>query len=162
MIPASSGRFDSGRSAGRSEMFMGQYENSIDAKNRMIVPSKFREELGFQCVLTKGIDKCLYIYTMSEWETFAEKLKALPVSNENARKFVRHFNASAVRCEIDKQGRMTIPQMLRKYAGIEKELVTIGIMNKIEIWSKSEWNEESNETEMDPAEVARNMEAYGI
>ena len=157
MVPAGGGR-----SARRSAMFMGQYENSIDAKNRMIVPSKFREELGFQCVLTKGIDKCLYIYTMSEWETFAEKLKALPVSNEHTRKFVRHFNASAVRCEIDKQGRMTIPQMLRKYAGLEKELITIGIMNKIEIWSKSEWNEESNETEMDPAEVARNMEAYGI
>lgn len=105
-------------------MFMGKYQNSIDAKNRMIVPSKYREELGYKCVLTKGIDKCLYIYPMSEWERFMTKLSALPSSDMNARAFVRHFYANAVECEVDRQGRLTIPQELRDYAGIDKELVT--------------------------------------
>ena len=120
-------------------MFMGKYQNSIDAKNRMIVPSKYREELGYKCVLTKGIDKCLYIYPMSEWERFMTKLSALPSSDMNARAFVRHFYANAVECEVDRQGRLTIPQELRDYAGIDKELVTIGILDKIEIWSRAEW-----------------------
>ncbi len=143
-------------------MFMGKYQNSIDAKFRVIIPSKFREELGYKCVLTKGLDKCLYIYTMDEWRKFAEKLAELPQAKNSARAFVRHFHASAVESEVDKQGRMTIPQELRKYANIEKELVTIGIMNKIEIWSREEWQDESNQTELEPDDIAKGMEDYGI
>ncbi len=85
-------------------MFIGSYQNSIDAKYRMIVPSKYRDELGLKCVITKGIDKCLYVYPVAEWESFAEKLKALPKADAKARNFVRHFYGNAEECEIDRQG----------------------------------------------------------
>ena len=143
-------------------MFMGKYQNSIDAKNRMIVPSKYREELGYKCVLTKGIDKCLYIYPMSEWERFMTKLSALPSSDMNARAFVRHFYANAVECEVDRQGRLTIPQELRDYAGIDKELVTIGILDKIEIWSRAEWENAEDGPQLAPEDIAQKMTEYGI
>ena len=143
-------------------MFMGKYQNSIDATNRMIVPSKYREELGYKCVLTKGIDKCLYIYPMSEWERFMTKLSALPSSDMNARAFVRHFYANAVECEVDRQGRLTIPQELRDYAGIDKELVTIGILDKIEIWSRAEWENAEDGPQLAPEDIAQKMAEYGI
>ena len=143
-------------------MFMGKYQNSIDAKNRMIVPSKYREELGYKCVLTKGIDKCLYIYPMSEWERFMTKLSALPSSDMNARAFVRHFYANAVECEVDRQGRLTIPQELRDYAGIDKELVTIGILDKVEIWSRAEWENAEDGPQLAPEDIAQKMAEYGI
>ena len=143
-------------------MFMGKYQNSIDAKNRMIVPSKYSEELGYKCVLTKGIDKCLYIYPMSEWERFMTKLSALPSSDMNARAFVRHFYANAVECEVDRQGRLTIPQELRDYAGIDKELVTIGILDKIEIWSRAEWENAEDGPQLAPEDIAQKMAEYGI
>ena len=143
-------------------MFMGKYQNSIDAKIRMIVPSKYREELGYKCVLTKGIDKCLYIYPMSEWERFMTKLSALPSSDMNARAFVRHFYANAVECEVDRQGRLTIPQELRDYAGIDKELVTIGILDKIEIWSRAEWENAEDGPQLAPEDIAQKMAEYGI
>lgn len=143
-------------------MLMGKYQNSIDAKGRMIVPAKYREELGYRCVLTRGIDKCLYIYPMPQWEKFMEKLSKLPTTDPNARAFVRHFYANAVECDIDKQGRMGIPQELREYAGLEKELVTVGILDKIEIWSKSQWSDAEELTEMSPVDVAAKMAEYGI
>ena len=128
----------------------------------MIVPSKYREELGYKCVLTKGIDKCLYIYPMSEWERFMTKLSALPSSDMNARAFVRHFYANAVECEVDRQGRLTIPQELRDYAGIDKELVTIGILDKIEIWSRAEWENAEDGPQLAPEDIAQKMAEYGI
>lgn len=143
-------------------MLMGKYQNSIDAKGRMIVPAKYREELGYRCVLTRGIDKCLYIYPMPQWEKFMEKLSKLPTADPNARAFVRHFYANAVECDIDKQGRMGIPQELREYANIEKELVTVGILDKIEVWSKSQWHDAEELTEMSPVDVAAKMAEYGI
>lgn len=143
-------------------MFMGKYQNSTDAKNRMIVPAKYRDELGYKCVLTKGIDKCLYIYPMSEWEKFMEKLAKLPTSDANARAFVRHFYANAVECEIDRQGRMTLPQELREYAGIDRELVTVGILDKIEVWSRTEWENSDEGPQLAPADFAQKMAEYGI
>lgn len=143
-------------------MLMGKYQNSIDLKCRMIVPAKHREELGYKCVLTRGIDKCLYIYPASEWEKFMEKLSELPSSDANARAFIRHFYANAVEIEIDKQGRMVLPQELREYANIEKDLVTIGIMNKVEIWSKEEWGKAENKTELESSDFAQKMAEYGI
>lgn len=143
-------------------MLMGEYRNSIDAKSRLIVPSKFRDELGVKCVLTKGLDSCLYIYPMVEWTKFQEKLATLPVSDTKARAFVRYFYASAVECEIDKQGRMTIPQSLREYAKVEKELVTLGVLNKVEIWSKEAWETAENGEKLEPSEFAQQMESYGI
>lgn len=143
-------------------MLMGKYQNSMDAKFRMIVPAKYREELGHKCVLTRGIDKCLYIYPVSQWNRFMEKLSSLPTADPNARAFIRHFYASAVEAEIDKQGRMVLPQELREYAGIEKDLVTVGILDKIEVWSKEEWSKSENQTELAPAEFAQKMAEYGI
>lgn len=143
-------------------MLMGKYQNSIDVKGRMIVPSKYREELGYRCVLTRGIDKCLYIYPMPQWEKFMEKLAALPTTDPNARAFVRHFYANAVECDIDKQGRMGIPQELRDYANIEKELVTVGLLDKIEIWSREEWTEAETIAELTPNDFAAKMAEYGI
>ncbi len=143
-------------------MLMGRYQNSIDIKSRMIVPSKYREELGYRCVLTRGIDRCLYLYPLPEWERFMEKLEKLPTSDANARAFVRHFYANAVDCDIDKQGRLIIPQDLREYAGIEKDLVTVGLINKIEVWSKEQWDISSEVTQLEPSEVSQKMSEYGI
>jgi MraZ protein len=143
-------------------MLMGKYQNSIDAKCRMIVPSKYRDELACRCVLTRGIDTCLYIYPIQQWEKFMDKLSALPTTDPNARAFVRHFYANAIECDIDKQGRMVLPQELREYAHIEKELVTVGLLDKIEIWSKEEWTAAENMTELTPNDFATKMTEYGI
>ena len=132
-------------------MLMGKFQNSIDAKSRMIVPAKFREQLGYK-----------YIYPMAEWEKFMNKLSALPMSDANARAFIRHFYANAVESEIDKQGRITLPADLREYANIDKELVTIGNLDKIEVWSKEEWDSKDNMTQLSPAEVSQKMVEYGI
>jgi len=141
-------------------MFMGTYYNSIDAKNRMIVPSKHRDQLGGRCVLTKGMDKCLNIYSMAEWEKQMEKIEALPESDPKVRAFIRHFCANAADCEFDKQGRIVIPAELKEYAGIDKELVTMGAMRKIEVWSKEVWEAPDNENKMDSDEFAESLAQY--
>lgn len=143
-------------------MFMGTYQNSIDAKKRMIVPAKFREELGSKVVLTLGIDDCLYLYTASAWQEFADKLAKLPVSDPQVRRFVRNFMANAEECEVDTQGRLTIPQMLREKVDIKKELTTIGAMNKIEIWSRSTYEASLEELSLSQDEIAEGMLEYGI
>ncbi|MGI6722408.1 MAG: division/cell wall cluster transcriptional repressor MraZ [Anaerovoracaceae bacterium] len=143
-------------------MFIGSYNNSIDAKSRMIIPSKYREELGGKCVMTKGIDKCLYIYPVSAWEEFAEKLAGLPKADPKARNFVRHFYGRAEECEIDKQGRVTVPAALREYGAIEKELTTIGNGEKIEVWSRAVWEELMEDSQLDGEDIAEGMEDYGI
>ena len=120
-------------------MFMGKYYNSIDAKNRMIVPSKHRDQLGGRCILTKGMDNCLYIYPLGEWEKVVERVSALPQTDINVRKYIRDVFANAEECEIDKQGRILIPAELKKRVFIDKELVTMGAMSRIEIWSKEVW-----------------------
>ena len=125
-------------------MFMGKHLNSIDPKNRMIIPSKFRNELGDRCILTMGKDKCLYIYPLSEWENVTKDLSVHPTSDENSRQLVRRYFANAVECEFDKQGRIVIPQNLRDYAGIERDLVTNGLSNIIEVWSKAEFDKIEN------------------
>ncbi|MFQ9892363.1 MAG: division/cell wall cluster transcriptional repressor MraZ [Emergencia sp.] len=141
-------------------MFMGTFNNSIDAKNRMIVPSKHRDQLGGRCVLTRGLDQCLYIYSMAEWEKQMEKIEALPESDPKVRAFIRHFCANAVDCEFDKQGRIVIPAELKEYAGIDKELVTMGAMRKIEVWSREVWDAPDNENKMDSEEFADSLAEY--
>lgn len=143
-------------------MFMGSYKNSIDAKSRMIIPSKYRDALGLKCVVTKGIDRCLYIYPVDEWDNFAAKLATLPKADANARNFVRHFYANAEECEIDRQGRITISQTLRDYAGIQKELSTMGTGEKIEVWARDVWENDDNAVDMDGTAIAEGMEKYGI
>ena len=143
-------------------MFMGSYENSIDTKARVIIPAKFREELGLECVITRGFDTCLDIYPMRAWEEFEDRLKGLPMSNQKARNFARKFRANAVKCEIDKQGRMTIPPALREFAKIEKDLTTIGNGDKIEVWSRDVWESDEGVGMLEDIDIAEGMEQYGI
>jgi MraZ protein len=137
-------------------MFIGEYQHGIDNKNRIIIPSKFREALGDAFILTKGLDGCLYAYTLDEWKTLEEKLKRLPLTNKDARAFVRFFFSGANEVNIDKQGRALIPQNLLEYASIEKEIVSIGVSTRIEIWSKEKWNQ-YNESDIDMDEIAEKM-----
>ncbi len=141
-------------------MFMGEYSHTIDTKGRLIIPSKFRALLGEEFVITKGLDGCLSIYPMDEWNTFEEKLKALPLTNKNARTFARFFVASACMCELDKQGRILVPSTLREFAGLEKDVVLTGNLNRIEVWSKEKWAENSNYDDMDS--IAEGMQEMGI
>lgn len=141
-------------------MFMGEYNHTIDAKGRLIIPSRFREQLGEEFVVTAGLDGCLFVYANEEWKSFEEKLRALPVSNPEARKFSRFFLASASLCEVDRQGRILIPAKLRAMAGLEKEVVLAGVGSRIEIWDKERWIQTSSYDNME--EIAANMEGLGI
>lgn len=147
-------------------MFVGKYYNSTDSKFRLIVPAKFRDELGCRCIVAKSLDKCLTIYPFGQWEKFvSEKLELLPDSNPNARRLKRHFLSSAAECDVDKQGRLTIPQELKEYAGIEKDLITVGSDKTIEIWSRQNWDDELDPDTgelMNASEVAESMEQYGF
>jgi len=129
-------------------------------KGRLIIPAKFRELLGEEFVLTKGLDGCLSIYPMDEWKAFEEKLRALPLTNKNARTFSRFFVAGATMCELDKQGRILVPQTLREFAGLEKDVVLTGNLNRIEVWSREKWSENCNYDDMDS--IAESMQDMGI
>ena len=140
-------------------MFMGEYNHVIDAKGRLIIPARFRELLGEEFIMTRGLDGCLSVYPMDEWETFEKKLRSLPLTNKNARTFTRFFVAGATNCELDRQGRVLVPQPLREFAGLEKEVVLTGNLNRIEIWSKEKWSENCNYDDMDSiAESMRDMD----
>ncbi|KKB73849.1 MULTISPECIES: division/cell wall cluster transcriptional repressor MraZ [Bacillus] len=143
-------------------MFMGEYQHTIDAKGRMIVPAKFREGLGEQFVLTRGLDQCLFGYPMSEWKLIEEKLKALPLTKKDARAFTRFFFSGATECELDKQGRINIASPLLSYAKLEKECVVIGVSNRIELWSREIWEQYVEEQEDSFAEIAENMIGFDI
>ena len=141
-------------------MFMGEYNHTVDAKGRLIVPSKFREQLGDEFVVTKGLDGCLFVYENTEWKSLEEKLKKLPLTNANARKINRFFLAGAALCEVDKQGRILLPAVLREFAGIGKDAVMVGVGNRIEIWSKESWMSANVYDDMD--EIAESMEGFEI
>lgn len=141
-------------------MFIGEYNHTVDAKGRLIVPSKFREQLGDEFVVTKGLDGCLFVYDNSEWKALEEKLHALPLTNANARKFARFFLAGATSCEVDRQGRILLPAVLRSFAKIDKEAVLVGVGSRIEIWSKENWLTANTYEDME--EIAENMEGLGI
>ncbi|UOQ85481.1 division/cell wall cluster transcriptional repressor MraZ [Gracilibacillus salinarum] len=143
-------------------MFMGEYQHNIDTKGRIIVPSKFRENLGDQFVVTRGLDQCLFAYPMDEWHQLEEKLKKLPLTKKDARAFTRFFFSGAVECELDKQGRINIPAPLRKYAGIEKECAVIGVSNRVEFWAEEKWNEFVDVSEESFAEIAENMMDFDL
>ena len=141
-------------------MFMGEYNHTIDAKGRLIIPSKFREALGDTFVVTKGLDGCLFVYDNTEWTAFEEKLKSLPITNKDARKFTRFFLAGAAEVEIDKQGRILVPNVLREFAELNKDVVLIGVASRIEIWSKERFEGIASYDDMD--EIAEHMEEYGL
>ncbi|WP_205135628.1 division/cell wall cluster transcriptional repressor MraZ [Virgibacillus halotolerans] len=143
-------------------MFMGEFQHNIDTKGRIIVPSKFRDELGENFVVTRGLDKCLFAYPMDEWRNLELKLKKLPLTKKDARAFTRFFFSGAVECEVDKQGRINLPQPLRNYAVLEKECVVIGVSDRIEIWAIDKWEDYFNESEESFAEIAENLMDFDI
>lgn len=140
-------------------MFMGEFNHSIDSKGRIIIPSKFREDLGDDFVITLGLDGCLFAYPNNEWLAFIEKLKTLPGTKE-ARQLQRYFMAGAAACETDKQGRILIPAKLRESADLNKDIVFVGVLNKIEIWSKERWENNNDYDNVDA--IAEHMSEYGI
>ena len=141
-------------------MLIGEFEHSLDAKGRLIMPAKLRESIGDTFVVTKGLDGCLFAFSITEWTNFEEKLKSLPLSNKNSREFVRFFLSGATECEIDKQGRFLIPNNLRIAAGLEKEAVVIGVGTRLEIWNKETW--EKCDEDISADEIAQNMTMLGI
>ena len=147
---------------GETKLFIGEYEHSLDTKGRVIMPAKLREDIGEKFIVTKGLDGCLFAYSHIEWTNFEEKLKTLPLTNKNARDFVRFFLSGAVECEIDKQGRFLIPGNLREYAALEKEIIIIGVGTRIEIWNKEEWKKYSSDENISADEIAENMTMLGI
>lgn len=141
-------------------MFSGEYEHSLDAKGRVIMPSKFREPLGDVFYITKGLDHNLLVFSSEEWNIFYSKLNTLPMSNKSARGFSRLFLSGAVECEASGQGRVLIPANLRAYAGIDKDVTIIGNGNKVEIWSTENWNNYIDS--LDPEVIAESLCEIGI
>ena len=121
-------------------MLMGEYRHNIDDKKRLVIPSKFRSELGDEFILTRGLDKCLFVYSKAEWNKIVDKLKSLPFTHKDARNFTRFFLSGATVCEIDQSGRISITSPLIEYADITKECVIIGANDRLEIWSKESWD----------------------
>ena len=141
-------------------MLIGEYEHSLDAKGRLIMPAKLRTDMGEKFIITKGLDGCLFVFSQNEWSNFESKLKELPLTNKNARDFVRFFLSGATECEIDKQGRFLLVNTLREYAEITKEVIIIGVGTRLEIWNKSIW--QSKDEEISAEEIAENMTMLGI
>ena len=143
-------------------MLIGEYEHSLDAKGRLILPVKLRNDIGEKFIITKGLDGCLFVFSQTEWSNFESKLKELPLTNKNARDFVRFFLSGATECEIDKQGRFLIVNNLRTYANIEKEVIIIGVGTRIEIWNKETWKKYNSSENISADDIAENMTMLGI
>lgn len=143
-------------------MLLGEYRHNVDVKGRVSVPSKFREDLGQSFVVTKGLDNCLFMYSKTEWETFENKLKQLPLTNQDARSFMRFFFAGATECEVDKQGRINIPQVLREYANITKDVVIVGVATRAEIWDSQNWKNYTASDSLEVSKIASQMSSLGI
>ncbi|MBO8126024.1 MAG: division/cell wall cluster transcriptional repressor MraZ [Firmicutes bacterium] len=143
-------------------MFMGEYNHTVDAKGRMIMPAKFRDGLGEKFVVTRGLDRCLFVYPQDEWQKLEEKIKTLPMTKRDVRAFVRTLFSGATECEVDKQGRINLPKNLLEYAGIDKDAVVIGVSTRVEIWSKAEWESYSEDAADSFEEIAEHIVDLGI
>lgn len=143
-------------------MLMGEYLHTIDNKGRIILPAKFREELGDEFIVTKGLDNCLFVYGKQEWAILEEKLKRLPMAKPEARAFVRFFFAGAAELGCDKQGRVLLPNNLREYASLDKDVVVIGVSNRIEIWDSEAWEAYNERIAPTVAQIAETMADLGI
>lgn len=141
-------------------MLIGEYEHSLDAKGRLIMPSKLRDDIGEKFIITKGLDGCLFAFSIEEWKNFEQKLRTLPISNKDARAFSRFFFAGAIDCEFDKQGRFLISSNLREFAGLVKDVIIVGMDSRIEIWSKEKWEKCGEDISAD--DIAEKMEMLGI
>ena len=143
-------------------MFLGEYRHTADTKGRVAIPAKFRDKLSAGAIITRGIDNCLFAFTHKEWEILAQKLVALPLAQANSRAFVRLMLAGAMDVELDNQGRILIPDYLRDYAGLKKQVVITGLYNRIEIWDEEEWSRYKERTEHASQEIAEQLRELGI
>lgn len=143
-------------------MFIGEFKHNLDEKNRLAIPVKFRTDLAKGAVITRGLDKCLFVYSVDEWQKLAHKLTNLPISQAKARAFARLMLAGAMDVCPDKQGRINIPEYLRKYAGLTKEVVVAGLYNRLEVWDSAEWENYSKDTEQSSSEIAEKLGELGV
>ncbi|QQS15927.1 MAG: division/cell wall cluster transcriptional repressor MraZ [Candidatus Moraniibacteriota bacterium] len=142
-------------------MFIGEYTHSIDAKKRLSLPSKVRNELGGRVVVTRGLDQCLFVYPVKTWETLAEKLGSMPIGEAGTRSFVRLMLAGAVDTEVDSQGRILIPDYLKEYAGLAKDVIVAGLWNRLEVWDESKWKHYKTEAEGNSERIAEELGKIG-
>ncbi|MEE8131439.1 MAG: division/cell wall cluster transcriptional repressor MraZ [Candidatus Paceibacterota bacterium] len=143
-------------------MFIGEFKHNLDSKGRIAVPAKFRSKLSGGAIITRGLDHCLFVFGNKEWETLAQKLVALPLAQANSRAFVRLMLAGAMDVELDKQGRILVPDYLREYAGLKKQTTVAGLYNRIEIWDSESWKEYKTKTESASDEIAEKLSELGI
>lgn len=143
-------------------MFIGEYSHNLDDKGRLAIPVKFRRELSKGAVVTRGLDNCLFLFTKTEWEKLAEKLAALPFSQSNSRAFARLMLAGAMDVESDKQGRVILPEYLRKFANLKKNVVVAGLYSRLEIWDNDAWTKYKNQTEAESGSIAEKMAELGV
>ncbi|NLY89101.1 MAG: division/cell wall cluster transcriptional repressor MraZ [Firmicutes bacterium] len=143
-------------------MFMGEYQHSLDEKSRLIIPARFRDDLGEKFVLTRGLDRSLFLYPLPEWKAIEEKMKTLSTTQADARAFVRLFFSGAVECEPDKQGRISIPPHLREHAGIKRDLYILGVSTRVEIWAREVWEEYAKKAEEAYEALAEKIIGIGI
>ncbi len=143
-------------------MFIGEYNHVVDAKGRMFIPAKFREELGERFIVTIGLDRCLFVFPAETFNIYKEKLDAISLANKDARNFTRFFFAGAGECEFDKQGRIMLPQKLRTYANLDKDVTVVGVSGRIEIWNKEDWDKEHSIENFSPDELSEKMELLGF
>ncbi len=143
-------------------MFLGEFQHLVDPKGRVILPSKFRSSLDKGLFITKGLERCLFVYSSAEWKKIEKKVRSLPMTKKSARAFQRNFLSSAIDAIVDKQGRVSIPQYLRKYAKLKKDVVVIGVGTRVEIWDRTEWTKYQRETELEYSEAAEELTDLGI
>ncbi|MFO7806894.1 MAG: division/cell wall cluster transcriptional repressor MraZ [Candidatus Moraniibacteriota bacterium] len=143
-------------------MFIGEYKHSIDTKKRLALPSKFRRSFKNKAVVTRGLDNCLFVYPMKEWEKIAEKLGNMPVGESATRSFVRLMLAGAIDVELDSQGRVLVPDYLKEYAGLDKEVIIAGLFNRLEIWNKKSWDKYKENAEKNQDKIAEELGKLGI
>lgn len=143
-------------------MLIGEFQHSLDEKGRVIIPSRLREGLGEQFVVTKGLDACLFVYPLAEWESLENKLRALPFTSSDVRSFVRLLFAGATVCELDKQGRILLPPNLRAHARLDRDAIILGVASRVEIWDKQAWEEYSTRASASFEQVAEHLEGLGI
>lgn len=143
-------------------MFIGEYQHSVDEKSRVAVPVKFRADLSKGAVITRGLDRCLFVYPVEEWNKLAEKLTQLPISQAKSRAFARLMLAGAMDVTPDKQGRINLPEYLREYAGIKKKTVIAGLYDRLEVWDEAAWKKYKAETEEDSNEIAETLGELGV
>lgn len=143
-------------------VFLGEYAHTLDDKGRLIIPARFREELGPRFVVTRGLDRCLFVYASTEWQVLADKLRSLPLTKADSRAFARLLFSGASECDLDKQGRILLPSVLREFAAIERDVIVIGVSNRVEIWAAEEWQKYSDEATESYEAIAEKIVDLGI